>query len=341
MKRAAAVALALAGLAGGCGPGAGSSPDTVRLTVTDGFGSRTLVENPRPEVDGSDTVMRLLQRNAKVRTRFGGGFVQAIGGLSGGRSGGRPVDWFFYVNGVLAEEGAAATNVRAGDRVWWDRRDWGVTNAVRAVVGSFPEPFVHGIDGERVATRIECDQDVDAACDVVQKKLISLGVSPGKSLPGTEGGRENLRVIVGLWPRIREDRALLQLEKGPRESGVYARVAKDGRSIEALDARGRVRASLGAGSGLIAATRWREDLPTWVITGTDAAGVAEAARAFDESVLGEKFALAISNSLPVPLPAIGAAPGTDGAGSAGRSGEGAAGAGSAGAPGSVEPEGAR
>src|SRR3712207_9028518 len=107
--------------------------------------------------------MRLLQRNTRVKTRFGGGYVQAIEGLGGGRERGRPVDWFYYVNGVHAPKGAGATKVRPGDRIWWDRRDWGVTNRVPAVVGSFPEPFVHGIDGERLSTRIECDRSVDDA----------------------------------------------------------------------------------------------------------------------------------------------------------------------------------
>ena len=53
--------------------------------------------------------MRVLQRNAKVTTRFGGDFVQAIDGISGGRRDGRPVDWFIYVNGILTDQGAGAT----------------------------------------------------------------------------------------------------------------------------------------------------------------------------------------------------------------------------------------
>jgi hypothetical protein len=244
-----------------------------------------------------------LQRSFDVETRFGGGFVQQINGVAGGQRAGRPVDWFYYVNGVLAREGASSTEVRPGDRVWWDRHDWSVTNTIPAVVGSFPEPFVSGLDGERLSTRIECDRAVDAACDAVQKKLIDLGLPVGKSVAGTEGGAENLRVVVGLWPRIREDRALQQIERGPRVSGVYARVARDGRTIQALDPRGRTVRRLGAGTGLVAATRWREEPPTWVVTGTDAAGVAQAARALDESVLNEKFALAISDGLPVALPA--------------------------------------
>jgi hypothetical protein len=304
----APVAMLLAALvAAGCGTGAGSpAPDQVRLTVTDRFGERRLIERVAPEVHGDDTVMRLLQRNAEVETRHGGGFVQAIEGLAGGEEDGRPVDWFYFVNGLLAGEGAAAVAVRAGDRIWWDRHDWGHTGRVPAVVGSFPEPFVSGIGGDRLPTRVECDEAVRGACSSVQRRLADLGLPVGLSRPGTEGGMEQLRVLVGRWPAIRGDRALEQIEEGPRASGVFARVARDGATISALDATGRQVRRLGSGSGLIAATRWREDPPTWVVTGTDAAGVEAAARAFDESVLNEKFALAIDDEgLPVGLPVVG------------------------------------
>ena len=89
--------------------------------------------------------MSLLIRNARVVTRYSGGFVQSIDGVSGGRERGRPVDWFYYVNGSEAPLGAAATVVHPGDHIWWDRHDWSQTDHVPAVVGSFPEPFVNGI----------------------------------------------------------------------------------------------------------------------------------------------------------------------------------------------------
>lgn len=38
------------------------------------------------------------------------------------------------------------------------------------------------------------------------------------------------------------------------------------------------------------------------MTGTDDAGVAAAARALDESVLADRFALAIADDLPVAVP---------------------------------------
>ena len=100
--------------------------------------------------------MSLLMRNAAVNTRYSGGFVEGIDGLAGGQEAGHPVDWFYYVNGVEAPKGAAATNVHAGDHIWWDRHDWSQTDSVPAVVGSFPEPFLNGIEGRRLPVRIEC-----------------------------------------------------------------------------------------------------------------------------------------------------------------------------------------
>ena len=299
MRRVAAIAAAL--LVAGCGAGAGERPDEVTLTVTDGFGARTVLEKPAPDVAGEETVMRLLQRNAEVRTRYGGGFVQSIGSLSGGREGGRPLDWFFYVNGVLAEEGASAVQVRAGDRVWWDRRDWGVTNDVPAVVGSFPEPFRRGIGGERPPTRIECDDGVRDACDAVQKQFTDRGMVVGRSGLDTDAA-ESLRLVVGRWSEIRRDRALSQIARGPKISGVYARVEDDGRFIGVLDATGRTVRRLGPRTGLIAATQWREEPPTWVVTGTDEAGIAAAARAFNERTLKNRFALVVDEGEPTPVP---------------------------------------
>ena len=63
--------------------------------------------------------------------------------------------------------------------------------------------------------------------------------------------------------------------------------------------------TLGSGAGLIAATADSSDAPTWLITGTDAAGVAAAARAFTAAALHDHFALAVEGAdrLPVPLQA--------------------------------------
>ncbi len=131
------VLLLAAGLAG-CGLGAGDRDTEARVLVTRDFGGDELGGRIFQAVPSSETVMRLLQRGFDVKTRYGGGFVQSIDGLAGGREDGRPVDWFFYVNGVDLETGAAEVDVHDGDRIWWDRHDWGATAHVPAVVGSYP-----------------------------------------------------------------------------------------------------------------------------------------------------------------------------------------------------------
>ncbi len=304
-RSALAGALVCAVALAGCGAGAGTSPDApVSLTVTRDFGTTSLLALPDAKVAGADTVMRVLQRNAKVKTRFGGQFVQAIDGVSGGRRDGRPVDWFIYVNGILADQGAGAIDVRGGDRVWWDHHDWGVTPDARAVVGSYPEPFVHGTGGKRLPVRVECADPDAEACEAVADKLLALKVPIGRSNISRSAADESLRILVGPWSKLRgRDFEADAIDRGPKASGVYARFDAAGSTLTVLDARGRPARTLGAGSGLIAATRANERQPVWFVTGTDDAGVASAARALDEGALSDRFALAIADDLPVAVPA--------------------------------------
>ena len=101
------------------------------------------------KVHEGDTVMRMLRSKFDVTTRFGGRFVQSIDGLAGQGAGGQ-VDWFFFVNGVEADKGAAEWHVSPGDRIQWDRRDWGAAMRVPAIVGAYPAPFTDR-DGRQAA----------------------------------------------------------------------------------------------------------------------------------------------------------------------------------------------
>ena len=66
--------------------------------------------------------------------------------------------------------------------------------------------------------------------------------------------------------------------------------------------------TLGAGAGLVAATRVGEDQPVWAITGTDDAGVAAAVRAFKAQTLKSHYAVAVEGGgQPIPVPLVGGA----------------------------------
>ncbi|HEU4702741.1 MAG TPA: DUF4430 domain-containing protein [Conexibacter sp.] len=303
--RAAPAALALllaAGLAG-CGLGAGEGGTEARVVVTRDFGARQLEARIAQDLPSSETAMRLLERSFDVKTRYGGGFVQSIEGLSGGRQDGRPVDWFFYVNGVESDVGAADVQIHDGDRIWWDRHDWGDAPHVPAVVGSFPEPFAHGADGKRYPVVLECADDVEEACRTVSQRLAAVGVVAGRQVLGTGVGERTVRVLVGRWVDLRADQALEQIDRGPTASGVFAHFIDDGQALELFDAKGDPISEIHEGAGLVAATRFEQQAPTWAITGTDDAGVMAAARALEERTLRNRFAIAIAAAAD-PRPAV-------------------------------------
>lgn len=299
-----AAACAAAAL-GGCGVGPGEEPESpVSLTVTRDFGARTLLHKPGAQVSGADTVMRVTQRNAKVTTRFGGDFVHAISGVAGGQAGGRPVDWFIYLNGILTDRGAGALRVSGGDRIWWDHHEWGLTPDVPAVVGAFPEPFLHG-DGGRTPVKVQCERPQAAPCDAVVARLEEAGAAAQRGSLRRAERDASLRIIVGEWRALRDATPEARsIEQGPRSSGVFARFADGGAQLSLLDARGAVGRRLGDAAGLVAATRRAGKPPVWFVTGTDTAGVRAAAGAFAEPVLRNRFALAVSPDAPrrVALP---------------------------------------
>jgi hypothetical protein len=239
--------------------------------------------------------MSLLLRNDKVATKYGGGFVQSIGGISGGQEvGGDPVDWFYYVNGVEAPKGAAATSVHPGDHVWWDLHDWSQTDDVPAVVGSFPEPFLNGLEGKRLPVRVECAAAQSDPCRTVRARLRAVGVPAAVAAIGSGAEPHALQVVVGQWTAVHGDPSVQSIERGPRSSGVYARFAANGQTLTLLDGGGHTTGTLTAGAGLIAATKDVEGAVVWIVTGTDEAGVRRAAGAFDASSLQNRFALAVT-----------------------------------------------
>ncbi len=302
--RTAAAALAVVLASAGCGLGPGPGTGGVDLNVTRGFGGQPIRALSSDHVPGSETVMRMLQRSFRVRTRYGGGFVQSIDGYAG--SGGADRDWFYYVNGVQAKQGAATTAVHKGDRIWWDLHDWRATDSIPAVVGSYPEPFLHGVGGKRFPTTLECGHGVAAACKRVTAALSAAHVPVASQLIGTGSGPDTLGVVVGTWSEVRSELAGQLIAHGPGASGVYARFAGPaGGKLQLLDPAGHVARTLGPGGGLIAATADSSDAPTWLITGTDAAGVAAAARALTSQALHDHFALAVDGTARVPIPVQG------------------------------------
>jgi hypothetical protein len=303
VKRIAAL-LAAALLLSGCGIGPGEEREGgAVIRVTRDFGHSELESTRTKTLREDQTVMRLMQSKFDVETRFGGRFVEAIDGLKGtGATGMR--DWFFFVNGVESEVGAAEYELSPGDRVQWDYRNWDAAMRVPAIVGAFPEPFLNGFDGKRRPVRVECDAAESDPCKDAKAALERVHVPASGSSLGAPGTENVTRLVVARWPRARIVRGGFTLEEGPDRSGVFARFAKDGRSLDLLDGEGDVARTVqpGDGTALVAALRPRADELLWLVTALDRQGLAAGVRALREDKLRDAFAVAVTGATVEKLP---------------------------------------
>ena len=305
----AAAALVCAAAAGGCGFGPGdASPGQVELRVTREFGTVPMVTATLDDPTESDTVVRMLDSSADIETSYGGNFVDSIDGYAGSTSGGGDEDWFFFVNGYYSDIGGGERKVRPGDRIWWDYRYWSAAYRVPAVVGSWPEPFLHGYEGDRPGTVVQCLAE-RSTCDDVVAALGDAGVDPELERVAKPVARpDELRVLVGPWDALSADRAARLIESGPGTSGVYASFGScpGGPRLTIDDSHGRAVQRLDD-AGLIAAVRDGEDQPTWLVTGTDEAAAADAASILGADALRDRYAVAVAGGDPIAAPAAGGA----------------------------------
>lgn len=301
---AALACAAAVALPAGCGLGEGDEQaGGATLRVTRDFGRAELGSADTETLREGGTVMRFLRSEFDVETRFGGGFVQSIDGLAGDGSSGRR-DWFFFVNGIESDVGAAEYELSPGDKVQWDLRHWRAAMRVPAIVGAYPEPFRSGIGGKRRPVRVECEEAAAEPCRDAKASLERAGVPVSGSSLGAPGTETVTRLVVARWPQARIVRGAPALEDGPQVSGVFARFGADGRSLELLDEDGKVARTIrpGDGTALVAALRPRDDELLWLVTALDEEGLAAGVAALREKRLRDAFAVAVTGRTVEKLP---------------------------------------
>lgn len=305
-----AVLCGLAFAVSGCGAGIGPGSDdgAVELVVTRDYGRTPVVGPEEVELASSDTVIRVLERTARIETSYGGRFVDAVDGIEN-TSSPRSRDWFYFVNGIAADVGAAEYDLGPGDSIWWDYRDWTAAMDVGAVTGSYPAPLAPGPDGSGGPVGFSCSAP-EPICGLARKRLSDDGVELDRSdrLPVGEVARVVVGQIGDLGDSV--DSGDFDLDADPDSSGVFARFRDpdgDRVALEALDETGTAVETFGSGAGLVAAVRDPGKPPVWVVTGTDHEGVEAATAALDPEVLDSTYAvvLAPDGGDPIPVPIVG------------------------------------
>jgi len=286
---------------------AGGEPATVTVVVTRDFG-KELILAEEVEIGEGSNAMTALQSVAEVETKYGGGFVKAIKGLSSQEA--NHLDWFYYINGISLSLGAKDYALRDGDVEQWDLRDWSYRQFVPATIGAFPQPFLSGVRGELKPTAVVYDETFAEEAGVLAAKLEGRGVAE-VTLNGAERLSDGVRtgshlIIVG----GAESGLIVELNELQKKLGFFAYF--EGGKIIVLDEKGDQAGEYGAGWGLIQATQnpWSPggvgsgQSVVFTVTGTDENGIRSAAQALIDNSDGLSYAYAalVNNSEIVKIP---------------------------------------
>jgi hypothetical protein len=302
--------LLLAVALGGCPsppPADNGGQSTATVVVTRDFGQELILAE---EINiGDDTnAMTALKAVAEVETKYGGGFVKAIEGLSSEES--NHLDWLYYINGISLSLGAKDYRLRDGDTEHWDLRDWSYLQFVPAIIGDFPQPFLSGIKGEVKPTAVVYDPPFAGEAEALAVALEARGVAE-VALTGTEALSDGVKeqsnlVIVG----GADNGLILELSQMPKKLGFFARL--EGGKITVLDEKGEPAGEYGAGCGLVQATQnpWSPrgvgggESIVFMVSGADNDGVSNAANMLinNSDQLRYAYAILVNNSDIIKIP---------------------------------------
>lgn len=251
----------------------------VGFWVTEDFGNQVLFSDSI-EVSPGESVISLLQQHLEVEAEYGGGFVNSINGLVSGytKSGdsGERLDWFYSVNGIMADIGAAAYYPVPGDAIWWDYHSWDNSCFTPAVIGAFPQPFLNGYRGDNPGTVILAGNGCRRLANQMAEYLSDRGADAVEVKPYEENlaaCRSGITMVIALWEELDGSRFWQEMQNQRDKTGWFVQLEKG--QMYTLDAQGNKKECYEQGAGAVLATGsgLGDSNPLWLITGLDMEGL--------------------------------------------------------------------
>ncbi len=254
-----------------------SDTGKIHYLITKNYGTKMVLNKQVNYQKKSSIIDGLMDTGAEVETSYGGSFISDINGLKSekGMAGGVRKDWFYFVNGIFADGGALDYFPQPGEKIWWDYHPWKTSQGTPAVIGCFPEPFLHGYRQKVKATVImTVAQETEKGLDL-QKALQAYGVSDvvvKEINADILKKREGPTVIIGQWQELEKLQWLREFNEAYQRNGVYLHFTGEG--LELMNYRGEGVRLVQDNVGVICATGEGngDDSPLWIITGTDRSG---------------------------------------------------------------------
>jgi len=279
-----------------------------KIVVTQDFGSNLILDKWTALTD-SESALDVLQRSTELETAYGGGFITGINGVTSEYPS-QKKDWFFYINGILSNRGGGSYILNPGDIQHWDLRSWTGTGQVSAIIGDFPEPFLHGYAGNISPTIIVYDDYFKTAAQALQTEMLELGISnvsltEYQYLSQEDKQNSNL-IIVG----TADSPLVSELYASYKRFGLTAYL--DQNILTVLDTDGNIVQKYEENAGIIQATQnpWNPrgigacQNVVWIISGIANDDVLSVLNllAGDNITLDNAFGMIIINDDPIKIP---------------------------------------
>ena len=310
MKRILTLALALfvvTAILAGCAtttPPPSGSTVSVSIVATRDFG-KELIFDRVVEIEEGTSAQEALMEVAEVG--MAGSYVEGIEGIYGNRE----RYWFYYINGILANVFASGYKLHDGDIEHWDFHDWSYSmHGSSAIIGDFPEPFLHGYAGKVYPTLVAYTGNLRGEAERLRSRLEELGVREVAIRNATELSSDEKELSNLILVCTSDFELVAELNEVYDRLGLFA-YFENGK-LKVLNAKGKVVEEYGAGSGVIQAIQspwnpkgsWACENVVWMVSGTDEAGVKKAVDALIDrySEVQYTFAVVVADGGIIKVP---------------------------------------
>lgn len=231
----------------GCRVGAAALPEpvTIEVIATRNFGHEVIFER-EASIDRRMNAQDVLAEVTTFDTD--GSYIIEFEGLRGNDQ----VYWMYYVNGLLSKYFAGGYTVRPGDVMLWDFHPWaGAAHGSSAVIGSFPEPFLHGYEGQTFPTVIVYGDTFRQQAENIAAGLKELGVAQvsitaENALSDSVRSSSNIIIVADFSSQL-----VRELNEKRQHLGMYA-YFEDG-ELNVTDYMFKDTGTYGPGTGVIQA----------------------------------------------------------------------------------------
>lgn len=253
-----------------CGNKSEIKSNRVDIIIAQDFGNE-IMSIESFESNPGDTLLDLMDENYEVQTAYGGSFINGIDGLISGFTGKKDRkknDWFYYVNGILAQIGSGDHELNQEDVIIWDFHDWNNGTYSSSVIGAYPNNFKKNYYGDEISLNILYAEGFKESSENLKKFFMEIGIKDVQAFSMDETILENEAtntIVIGLWDNISQLSYIEKAYKNKEKAGLYFEINKN---IIALNQAGNATETYEKGAVIASFLKSYDVMSTlWLVTG--------------------------------------------------------------------------